>query len=269
MMRFRDGSRDGDDEGIDSDMSTRRQLLLLGGGLTLWVGGFRLVPELASRIGGFKFVPLEQVPGFRKIASSAGVSSSGSGGFDVTLGLTPDKALPAGLVERLKAAPEKALFQVSEPKRATPVAYFFDYYCPYCRILSRHLDDLVAASEIALKRHHWPIFGDASILAARASLAAEMQDGADALHQRLLRVPGRVAPGYLQKIVQEIGLSWPRLAEDMQSRSVTAALDQTRALARLFSFIGTPSLVIGKTVVQGEISKAHLRDLVSLERPES
>lgn len=248
-------------------MANRRQLLFLTGGLALWVGGFRLVPQIATRLGGFEFSPLEQVPGFRTISASARASSPGGGSFDFMTGLTPVDPLPAGLMKQVKAAPESALFKASDVgSNTTPVAYFFDYYCPYCRVLSAHLADLAAASEIAVTRQHWPIFGDASVLAAQASLAAEMQGDTDRLHGRLSRTPGRVTLQFLRRIAGDVGLSWSQLEQDMEAPAVTAALQRARALAQLFSFVGTPSIVVGRTVAEGEISKSSLLDLARLER---
>ena len=105
------------------------------------------------------------------------------------------------------ARPTDALFFArSRSARAVPVAYFFDYYCPYCRTLSGHLSDF-AASEIALSRHHWPIFGSASELAARASLAAKQQGDTVELHTRLMNTPFRVTPMHLRDISEDVGLS--------------------------------------------------------------
>lgn len=253
----------------EGEMIKRRRLLFLTGGLALWVAGFRFVPQMSTGLGGFDFRPLERVPGFRTLSTSDGATSSGGGGFDILLGLTSVDPLPAGLMERVTAAPEDALFKTSGSANATPVAYFFDYYCPYCRVLSVHLDDLAAAGEISVTRQHWPVFGEASILAARASLAAEFQGDAEGLHDRLLRTRGRVTPAFLRRLAEETGLSWTRLKEDMESPDVTASLDRARALAQLFAFIGTPSLVVGRTVVEGEISKSRLRTLARMERSDA
>jgi hypothetical protein len=37
-------------------------------------------------------------------------------------------------------------------------------------------------------------------------------------------------------------------------------------LAELFAFVGTPALVVGRTVVQGEINDARLERLIARER---
>ncbi|WOI55853.1 DsbA family protein [Palleronia sp. LCG004] len=246
-------------------MATRRQLLFLGAGVALWAGGTRIVPRIFERFAGFEFIALDRPEGFRALASGNGAVSSGQA-VDFMVGLEPVDPLPTGLMDRVEEHPQTFLFDASGRIGATPVAYFFDYYCPYCRVLSGHLSDLVGNSEIALTRHHLPIFGEASNLASRAAIGAELLGEGEALHRRLVQTPVRVTPSYLEEVAEDLGLAWPELWRTMQSPEVTARLDRSRALSRLFAFVGTPALVVGRTLVQGEIPKRRLSALVELER---
>ena len=49
---------------------------------------------------------------------------------------------------------------------------------------------------------------------------------------------------------------------------VAADLMVSKALSRIFGFIGTPAMVVGGTVIQGEITDAVLRRVVEVEREE-
>lgn len=245
-------------------MATRRQLFLLGGGLTAWVASFRLLPDLLSGSRTLEFEPFERVEGFRTI--SGGNASSAGTGAGFLVGLDANEPPPGAVMQAVIARPADALFFAgSGSAHAVPVAYFFDYYCPYCRVLSNHLSDF-AGSEIVLSRHHWPIFGDASEFAARASLAAKQQGDDAELHARLMNTPGRVTPMYLRDIAEDVGLSWPELEQAMAGPEVTTALHRAKALAQLFAFIGTPALVVGRTVVEGNIPEHRLQELVHHER---
>ena len=52
----------------------------------------------------------------------------------------------------------------------------------------------------------------------------------------------------------------------MESRDVELELENSAALSRVFAFVGTPALVIGRTVVQGQISDKMIGKIVALER---
>jgi protein-disulfide isomerase len=51
----------------------------------------------------------------------------------------------------------------------------------------------------------------------------------------------------------------------MASPEIQSELDQTRALADLFGFLGTPGLVIGRTVLNGAIPVSVLRQIAKDE----
>ena len=51
----------------------------------------------------------------------------------------------------------------------------------------------------------------------------------------------------------------------MASDETTLALRRTSALARELGFLGTPSLVVGRTLVQGAITRAELESLIEIE----
>ena len=67
------------------------------------------------------------------------------------------------------------------------------------------------------------------------------------------------------RVAADIGLDVDRLARDMASPDVQADLDRTRALADIFGFVGTPGLVVGRTVLNGAIPYTLLRRIAEDE----
>ena len=54
----------------------------------------------------------------------------------------------------------------------------------------------------------------------------------------------------------------------MQSPSVLRELENSAAVSRAFGLIGTPALVIGRTVIQGKVSDSMIQQIVALEQEE-
>jgi len=160
-----------------------------------------------------------------------------------------------------------ALFGNSGSEGVVPIAYFSEFRCPYCRALERDLDTLMAdyPASFRLVQHELPIFGPASELAARASVAAAKQGKQPELRRRFMRTPLVAEEASVLRVAADIGLDVDRLAKDMASAEVQEELDRTRALADVFGFIGTPGLVIGRTVLNGAIPYALLRRIVEDE----
>lgn len=222
-------------------------------------------PRVAHHfVGAFDFEPLEDPAGFRRIAAgqTSGMPNPfiGLDASNVRDDTTNDAAIRADLC--------RALFGEKRPVGGVPIASFSDYYCPFCRILTERLSTLEERSggDIRITWHEWPRLGPTSVSAARAALAADMQGAYVAFHKRLMRGRFVPTPDYLEGLAQDIGVDAGRLLEDMESEAVTIRLRNTDAVARLFGFVGTPALVVGRTVVVGSVSEAVLTALVEQER---
>ena len=67
------------------------------------------------------------------------------------------------------------------------IVEFFDYNCPYCKRATAELNTLLAQdANVRVVLREWPILGEASVYATRASLAARKQDKYAKFHQALM-----------------------------------------------------------------------------------
>ena len=80
-----------------------------------------------------------------------------------------------------------------------------------------------------------------------------------------MRTPLVAEEASVLRVAADIGLDVDRLTRDMASPEVQTDLDRTRALADVFGFVGTPGLVIGRTVLNGAIPYALLRRIAEDE----
>lgn len=243
----------------------RRRLVTLGV-LAGVAGAWQAVPWVRDLLPQrLDFTPVADPPGFRQLGGGGT-----SGGFDPFVGLGRREA-PAGPVvdpASLRADLCGALFGGPPAPGTVPVAAFSDYYCPFCRVLTRRLAAIEGApdSVVRVTWHEWPLLGPNSMLAARAALAAGRQ-GAYAAFQAALSRGGFVAtPAFLATVAERAGIDPARLLADMDDPGIARAIARTTALARLFGFPGTPSMVVGRTVVVGEIDEPTLRALIARER---
>ena len=145
------------------------------------------------------------------------------------------------------------------------IVAFFDYRCPYCKKLTDVMSE-IQADNVLIVYKEWPILGDSSVLAARAGLAADKQGKYLAFHTRLMN--SRLIPttAYIEEIAGELGMNPSQLRADMNSANTTLAIQRTFALATAVSLLGTPALVVGRTIVQGEITRSQLDRLIEDER---
>lgn len=242
----------------------RRRAVLLAaaaaGGGAWWAW-----PSIAPLfVGDFEFEPLPDLPGFRRIAM--GESSPAPSPL---IGMSRGDEADLGAAKATARADLcNALFGGPPPPGVVPIASFSDYNCPFCRVLTGRLAALQARSGSAVRItwHEWPLLGPTSVTAARAALAADMQGAYATFHKRLMRTRFVPTPSFLEVVARDIGIDPARLRADMESDAVSERLRSTDAVARIFGFIGTPALVVGRTVVVGAVSEAVIHALIEQER---
>lgn len=247
--------------------TTKRDLLK--GGIAIVAGYSALrfgAPAIVEAFsGGFQFEDIGDPPGFRQM--SAGESSVGLNPlFGIQLERDPEME---ALILSVRGRVCSALFGYDKPVGdMVRVAYFSDYNCPYCRVLTPIVAELEKqlTGQIAVSWHELPLLGDLSVLAAKAALAAKRQGAYVEFNARLMRPNFLKTPAYIQRMARDLGIDGEQLAKDMQSPEIIAEIQQSVALSKIFGFIGTPVLVVGASIVQGRISKSDLERLIDRER---
>ncbi len=243
-------------------MTTRRNALIGLGALALAGFGWQF---WSRRTTEFEFQPVPGVAGFRQISRG-----QVSGAVDIFAGIGGEEADPAfrRRVSDIAQSPCKTLFKAAGSQTVVPVASFSDYNCPYCRVLTAELQEIQNSRElpVAITWHELPLLGETSRNAARAALAADMQDGyAQFHHRRLMRSRFVQTNEFLAVLAQDVGLDPARLIRDAASKRVEKRIEDALALAEVFGIPGTPALVVGRTLVIGQISTARLKALIRLE----
>jgi len=219
--------------------------------------GFR---SIVSYQGSFEFEP-GPIDGLRVIAGGE-VST----GFDPLVGVSESKSrnpqpLPSNLC--------KALFKRESwsEEWGVPIASFSDYNCPYCRVQTFELAELMddASQRFTVVWHELALLGEMSLLAAKAALAADRQGAYVAFQRRLMRSSFSPTPEYLKGLAKNIGIDGEQLVSDMRDPEILSSIESTKDLARHLRFIGTPGLVVGRTVVMGYMPIAGIEELIEAE----
>ncbi len=147
------------------------------------------------------------------------------------------------------------------------VVEFFDYNCSYCRRAMSEVKGLLAAdSGVRLVYREWPILGEGSVFAAKASLAARKQGKYEELHWALMGMKGRAEKASVLRVAAAVGLDIDRLKIDMAAPEIEEHIQTSMELSRALGFSGTPSFVIGEELVPGLVEEAQLLELVKSTR---
>lgn len=153
------------------------------------------------------------------------------------------------------------------PNGDVTVVEFYDLRCPYCRRMLPVVADLLRQDpNIRLVYKDIPILGPASVLGARAVLAAQPQGGYLRLRDAIMSGPPAITEESLREAATRIGLDWDRLQRDMANPAIVARIGANLDLARDLGMDGTPVYVVGRRVLPGAVDLAELQGAVAAAR---
>ena len=139
---------------------------------------------------------------------------------------------------------------------------FFDYRCGFCR---RAVGDVLAFLEsdggVRLVLKEFPILGEESRVAARASIAALQQDRGERFldfHVALLEERGPLTEARILAIASDAGLDRARLEVDLGSAEIDELIQLNYSLAEDLGISGTPAFIMGDEVAPGYLAEDQL-----------
>lgn len=153
------------------------------------------------------------------------------------------------------------------PQGDVTLVEFYDLRCPYCRHMLPAIATLLAKdSKLRLVYKDIPVLGEASVLGARAVLAAQRQGGYLKLQQALMSGSGQITEASIEQAATRLGLDWPRLRRDMDAPEIKQRIEANLTLARSLGIDGTPSFVVGSRMLPGAVPLEALQSAVAAAR---
>ncbi len=162
---------------------------------------------------------------------------------------------------------EKGAPVLGNPEGDVTVVEFFDYNCPYCKRAAPEVTTLLNDDgNVRLVMREWPILGEGSVFAARAALAAREQDLYEEFHDAMMQQPGRAEEDSVIEVAELVGLDVEQLREDMKAPEIDAHIDASMALTEALGMSGTPSFIVGETIIPGYVDAGQLKEAVAAAR---
>ena len=147
-----------------------------------------------------------------------------------------------------------------------------DYRCGYCKRAFGEVEELVATDgNIRLILKEFPILGEQSSLAAQFAMAVLEVEGPDAyktIHDTMMTMRTDVSMSALVELSDTFGLDTAAISDAMLGTGVAVAIGRNQGLAQALDISGTPTFVIGDTLVRGYVPLEQMRAIVADLRAE-
>lgn len=155
---------------------------------------------------------------------------------------------------------------VGNPSGKTTLIEFYDLNCPFCRIASVDIDDMVNTDlELKLVLVPYPVLGPASVAASRVELAVAQLGTPQqfyAFHQRIYAQRGTNDALRAFQLAREFGFDGRAVDSISESDDVTQTIASHLALGKSLGLAATPAFIIGGVAILGYPGRHALQDIV-------
>ena len=139
---------------------------------------------------------------------------------------------------------------VANPTGKITVTQFYDYRCPHCINAAPTVLSMIQRNpDVRFVFKEMPIFGDLSEHAARTAIAAKATGGDYLGLYRTLMTTKGLNDAALDRIAKEKGL---QSEAGLVRSAADAQIADVHKLAQTLNIEGTPTFIIGDTVIPGE-----------------
>jgi protein-disulfide isomerase len=149
---------------------------------------------------------------------------------------------------------------------------FFDYRCGVCKRVHPIVNQLLKRDgNIRIVYKEWPILGPQSVFASRAAIASRKQGDDKYLefHDKMMSARQSLTADAVLKIAISVGLDSERLKQDMRDPEIDIIIQRNYQLAQSLKLNGTPSFLIGDTLLRGARDADTMLNMVREARKKS
>ncbi len=158
---------------------------------------------------------------------------------------------------------------LGNPNGDVTLVEFFDYNCGYCKRALNDIAELLKSDpKLRVVLKELPILSEGSEQAARVAVAVRMQDPKKYwdFHRTLMAARGEANGAQALAAAQKAGLDIERIKKDVQNPEVDATLHGVQELAKALAISGTPSFVLGDTLIPGALPHDRLAVAIAAVR---
>jgi len=159
------------------------------------------------------------------------------------------------------------------PEGSVTVVEFHDYRCGFCKRAHSEVAELVATDDdIRLVIKELPILGPDSNTTSRFAIATKISQGPEAykrISDAMMTYGGPINDAALDRLARTANIDADATRQAIDDPRIEERIAQTLQLARQLEVNGTPTFVIGNTIVRGYIPLEEMRSVVEISRNEA
>lgn len=168
-------------------------------------------------------------------------------------------------VNKIKTIPIDGAPEVGSPDAIVTIVEWADFECPFCRLVSPVLDDLVKhfPGQVRLLYKFYPLGAHPhGEIAARAGIAAQNQGKFWEMHHLMFENQEHLEQADLDRYAKQIGLDLPKFRTDLTSKETGERIEKEKKQADEVGLEGTPFIFINGRYVDLQLVTNPYDDLI-------
>ncbi|MCP5074067.1 MAG: DsbA family protein [Rhodobacteraceae bacterium] len=161
-------------------------------------------------------------------------------------------------------------FTGGNPHGDVTIVEFVDYRCGYCRKAHSEVAELIETDgNIRLIVKEYPILGPDSEASSKAAIATLQLFGREAyadLYEELITFKGPINEQSVRQLSERVDLDADQILERMNSAEVANHIQAMHDLGTKLEVTGTPTFVVGQTILRGYLPPESMRQIVQESR---
>jgi protein-disulfide isomerase len=162
---------------------------------------------------------------------------------------------------------------IGNPKADVVLVEFFDYNCPYCKVVLDPMTEAMKAdgkTRVVFKE--MPILSEDSVTAARVALAAKKQGKYEEVHRAFMKFRGKLDDKSIFRLAGEAGANVEQIRKEMMAPEIEKQIKKNIELAHALDIASTPTFVVADAnggaarVLSGAIEGQIFRQLFDITR---
>jgi len=159
---------------------------------------------------------------------------------------------------------------LGNPHGDVTLVEFFDYRCPYCKSSAPNVTALIQSDpKLRVVMKEFPVLGADSVFASKVALVAARYDKYQAFHDAVLANKGSLDDGKTLAIARSVGLDSDAVSKQMSDPAIETNLQKNLALAQILQIDGTPTFIVGDTIIPGMATIDDLKQAIAQARGKS
>ena len=160
--------------------------------------------------------------------------------------------------------------EILNPEESIVIVAFVDLYCAYCKKSDYEIRKILKLNkDIKYIIKHFPILGESSMLAARASISVRLEENFNVylkFYNNLMMSKSKLSLTEIERIAVNSGANTDIMIRTLYTSKVDKIINANYKVGEMLGIEGTPTFIINGEIYRGHLEGYELEEIINTYR---